>query len=114
MIVAIPHPVRVALGTRKHKVIVTVVPQGETVTATAPYWDGGSRTDTWLLHRGGQTFRVTFRGEPWPARPASHEVTITDMVAMVEGGTFRGKPSTLHLFATFAWLKAVGVDVPNS
>ena len=107
--IKVPHALRAFLGTRRHTVTLRVAEVGEEVTVRAPHWDGGSKDVSWLCSRSGAHRTIHVPSAPWPSRPGSLAVPVTDDCAVIDGGTFRGKPAHLRVTATTAWLRAIGL-----
>ena len=61
------------------------------------YWDGGSRTTWFTMHRNGIVHQIASRND-YPFTAPEMEISITDGVVVVSAGTFCGKPSTACLY----------------
>lgn len=82
---------------RKHKVIVSVT---DSVELAGTFWDGGSRSSYVAVELASNRSK----GAPQYAPPqfggprVAPRVTLPVGVAIVECGTFQGKPATAHVF----------------
>lgn len=82
--------------TRKRDCYLSLVSQP--VEAGPVYWDDGSRDDWWLVEvtTGKATPAPVWRGNPWQGKSVLLEAT--PGTAVCSGGTFCGKPATVHFF----------------
>jgi hypothetical protein len=84
-------------GTKKSKVRVTITDRP--VRTYGGYWSGGSRSEWWMQRRtGGALTGLSVRTNPFDS--GDPEYTPTADTAIVQGGTFEGKPSTLGIYVT--------------
>ncbi len=89
---------REAIKYRKHKAFVTIA---ETVELHPSSWDGGSRTDTWLMTPWGDVAHVpNMPQSQWPKRPESLVYTLQPGKMVLKSGTFRGKTAIAHVYMT--------------
>lgn len=98
-------------GYRKHKADVTIG-QGA-VVLSGGYWDDGSRSEWRLVELHGTfvtkallypTAPPQFGGTAPPSQP------IQGRNIVAETGTFRGKPSTLHLYMSEEAAQILGIS----
>lgn len=85
-------------GTKKNglRVIITDKP----VRTYGGYWSGGSRSEWWMQRKsGGALTGLSVRTNPFDSG-GDPEYTPTADAAIVQGGTFNGKPSTLTVYIT--------------
>lgn len=78
-------------GYRKHSVTVNVA---DKASLTQPYWSGGSKSQHYMLFLNtGKLNPLQVAHNPYPQPPAETEVSTAPGMAIVTGGTFRGKPA---------------------
>ena len=88
---------KTVLGTRKHTAIVRVA---NSIEIKPEYWSGGSRTQTWLLHLN--TYAMAHASacdlkvvtNPFEDNGKYETLPLSNHLAAVELGTFRGKEAT--------------------
>jgi hypothetical protein len=98
-----------AMGYRKQRFILKIVEVGEKETGPA-WWDGGSRTQYFLADRRANVSPAPCISNPFEfKREVGYPtVMIDDNSAMIEDGTFCGKPATMVIRATQGWVENQG------
>lgn len=85
-------------GTKKSTVRVTVT--DKPVRTYGGYWSGGSRSEWWMQKReGGIVCGLSVKTNPFD-NGGDPEYTPTADRAVVQGGTFNGKPAALSIYVT--------------
>jgi hypothetical protein len=83
-------------GTKKRKLIL--IEARDSVTINDGYWDGGSRSEYWIVQRDGKVLPVNYSKNPPQFGGTETIVPITEDMALVRGGTFRGEIAHLTVY----------------
>lgn len=81
------------------KTTLHVVVTDKPVRTYGGYWSGGSRSEWYAQTKNGTTNPLPVRTDPFDMRP-DPEYPVSQDIAIVQGGVFHGKPSTLTVYVT--------------
>jgi len=86
-----------AVGSKKHNASVSIV---EAVSYTGTFWDGGSRSEytAVCLSTGKAVHGPQFNPPQFGGPKEDLRVNLPQGFAIVEHGTFMGKPATPHVY----------------
>lgn len=85
--------------TKKHKVFVSTQREGDTVSSFGSWWDGGSKSDFYqLCLTTGRRLPLSYSSNPPEFGGKIVDFPLQKGYAIVQAGTFCGKPATPHLY----------------